>query len=376
MESDKLRILRLRGSLADQGQQYGEAERDTIASAQREWENDVRASGLAPESVAGALAGESSFLNALHQYAPRFMSFIGGVAVGANQPLHRVLAQNMMDEDWWIRRGMLAAGQAFPNGERCSSIAGPAREGMLAGQNLDIQPWVEGTQLVLQLEAENDLKIMVAAVGGVPSCGVNSAGVSTLLNTVIQLRSTTVGLPVCGFQFECLFQPSALSGYGMLCSTPHASGHAYTIVDRHSLYATECSADGVVQLGLDSRGFLMRTNHPLGSTSLRNHYVAEERALIQGPSTTHQRLRQLRESIGADTVHLSLESIKAALSCRAIDGAPVSRHLDDVQRGDGAANIGYTSLSVIAELPDVGAARLHVAPGPPAITAFKRFDFQ
>ncbi|MEM1112937.1 MAG: C45 family autoproteolytic acyltransferase/hydrolase [Pseudomonadota bacterium] len=374
MDADQLRLLQLNGSLYEQGRQYGEEDRETIHLAQSYWTQDVANDGIDPESFALALSLQQEIRLSLERYAPNFMAFMRGVAAGAGLPLHRLLAQNMMDEDWWLRRSLKQSDLLPKHAEKCSTVAGPSTQGMLAAQNLDIQPWVEGSQVVLGLEGPDGVRAMVAAVGGVPSCGVNDRGVATLLNTVIQLRSQGAGLPVCGFQFEVLFQPSAMAVYSLVTSVAHCSGHAYTAVDPAWIYAAECSAGGVALASADERGIFLRTNHPLASTDLRDATNESERAVLRSISTTHQRYAQMRDRLASVEI-LDNDAVIAALSCRVVEGAPVSRQLGDVQNIDGSVNIGYTSISMLAELPRDGDVRLHVAPGPPAITAYREFRF-
>ena len=365
MTVHELSVITVRGGPAEQGAAFGEEARARISLAIERWCDDVAGHGLEPAVWAGELTGRSGYLENLERHGGRFLRFLDGVAEGSGQPRMLLLAFNMMDEDWEWRRSRRSGEDQPAGAERCTTLAGPTSEGMLAAQNMDIQSWTEGLQTLLKIESGGPSgDIYFACAGPAPTCGINSAGIGMLLNTVSQLTPDPVGLPVCATQFELLHQASLADCSSLLLRGPHSTGQTYTLLDGREILCYECAADGAWSLAPQTAsGLLLHTNHPL--SGVRRRTDRAERELMSETPSTYRRLEQLKTLLGP-APDLSPEEVKAVLADREDPVWPISRegHAD-------ADAIGYTCFSVIYEYGPADALRLHIAPGPPSKTPYR-----
>lgn len=374
--SDSLPLYTVKGEFRSAGESFGEIIRDGIELSVSRWCEDVATGGLDPRSYAAALAGQNGYGEALSNYAPRFLSFCGGVARGSNQSLYQVLAMNMMDEDWELRPRAVRHRLFSSVSQRCSTIAGPSASGFIGGQNMDIGGLVDGTQGVLKIEAaDSGHDLYFLTVGAVPTCGFTSAGYALLLNTVAQLQPQPTGLPVCGVQFETLAQANSQRARDFLCRVQHAGGQCYTIVDAHSVIGHECGAHGAREVTRrHPNGVFTRTNHPLSDAPLRRVETEEDRYFLDRLGSSVERLAQIDEVVAAGS-QLSVALTKDALSCRRSERDAVSREAGDtIDPVLGQSTINFTAGSLICEVDRSGDMRAHIAGGPPSCTPYRSFE--
>lgn len=370
MHPEKLQHLRFPGTPGRQGEAFGESCRELIAEALGRWRRSVAVDGLDPSLWAATLSGQAGYLLAIERLAPRFLAFMRGAARGAGQPFREVLASNMMDEDWLLRPRAIPRGTATREPlEACTVLGGPTVDGFAGGQNMDIQPWVEGLQVIVELETSEACgNLLFASAAQVPTCGMSTQGIGMLLNTVSQLRSNLEGLPICALQFELLHQPNRRAAVNFLRSVPHASGQAFTVTDATGVTCLECGADGVVEVPPDpSTGVVVHTNHPLVEQRLRTPDDAIEIENLDVQGSTQSRLAQARNRL-AGHPRLTVELVQHALRSRDDPERPVSREGSNAH----GKPLGYTSFSVVYEYRNGAPAALHVAPGPPSVTEYRR----
>ena len=119
------------------------------------------------------------------------MDEIAGIAAGANASVDEIFALNCLDEAWWWGG----------RGPGCSTVGlGSTPSGAaICGQTMDLDPWMDGTQIVLRLApADGPSQVLLSRAGLVGLCGANEAGVAVLVNTLSQLPVTDNGVLVAG----------------------------------------------------------------------------------------------------------------------------------------------------------------------------------
>ena len=304
---------------------------------------------------------------------PELLDEVRGLAEGADQPFERVLYAQLMDEEWVYVRNRKYAMAA--DAGHCSGFAVRQHGGAIAAQNMDLGQWLDGHQAVVRhidREAGFDIQMLTFA-GYLGLCGMNRNGPAVCCNTLLDLDSNPAGLPVA-FIFRSLVQSASVKEAARRAREfPHASGQNYLMGGRDGVLSLECSAREVASYhppGFSDRVY--HTNHALANkdTSYVDRHVPNGTIAdrCRSPSSP-ARLESVARRIGDREIDVAfaMETLKA----KDDPSAPVCR---DGNMASEDAQIGFTFGSIICEIS--GQPAMHVAPGPPCHTSYKRFDFQ
>ena len=338
-------IVECRGDGRERGRAHGEALRERIGGLLERWDAGVAARlGRPPQTLVSALVETTGFVAAIERHTPDLLAEVRGIAEGAGVAFDRVLALNLMDEEWWF------TAPAEPR-DACTLIAvGPAegRPTVLA-QNMDLPEHMDGAQALLRYDdGAGDGGAVLTAAGMIGLTGVSSAGLGVCVNTLAMLNHSRDGLPVAFVMRGALGQGSVAGAADFLARVPHASGQHYALADSAGVAGYECSAAGAVRSD-SARGRFCHTNHPLASADLDPAVPAE------GREDSHVRLAAIESvadnvATGADCERV-LADREAPLCVVPEPGKP-----------------WITFGSIWAELGD--APRVRIAPGPPDRTAW------
>jgi isopenicillin-N N-acyltransferase like protein len=280
-------IVDVSGSGRERGRAHGEVLRDRIADALERWDADVgeRVGIPARDHVAGLLAA-TQFVPAIEAATPELLEEVRGIADGAAISFERILAYNLMDEEWWYAQ---TAGRRHA----CSLVAVGAGEGgaALLAQNMDLPAVMDGGQTLLRVSGpDGGRTIVLTAAGMIGLTGCNSDGLGVCVNTLSMLRHSDAGLPVAFVVRGLLERRSLAAAEAFLRTVPHASGQHYAVGGREEVAGFECSAAGVAASdGGESR--FWHTNHPLAS---RDVDPADDEP--GGTADSHARLARLAET--------------------------------------------------------------------------------
>ncbi len=281
------RIVDVSGSGRARGRAHGELLRDRIGGALERWDAEAgqRMGITAAEHLAGLL-GATRFLPAIEAATPELLEEVRGIAEGAAVSFERILAYNLMDEEWWYS-------QARGHRHACSVVAIPAGEGRgaLLAQNMDLPEVMDGGQTILRSTAPDGRQtVVLTAAGMIGLTGCNSDGLGVCVNTLSMLNHSAEGLPVA-FVVRGLLERRSLAGAeAFLRAVPHASGQHYAIASDGDAAGFECSAGGVVASD-GGQGRFWHTNHPLASRDLD-----PADADPTGTADSHGRLARLAET--------------------------------------------------------------------------------
>jgi isopenicillin-N N-acyltransferase like protein len=277
-------IVECRGDGRERGRAHGEALREEIHELLERWDADAadRVGRPAPEYVS-ALVGSTGFAAAIGRHTPGLLDEVRGIAEGAGVAFERVLALNLMDEEWWF---------AGADGEydACSLAAvdrGDGRPPLLA-QNMDLPVALDGAQTVLRLEDGRGWSAAVlSAAGLIGLAGVNGNGLGVCVNALGMLNHSADGLPVAFVVRGLLERPDAARAAAFLRGVPHASGQHYALADPSGVSGYECSAAGAVPVPAVG-GRLLHTNHPLRSRDVDPGCPDPD-----GSADSHARMRRI-----------------------------------------------------------------------------------
>jgi isopenicillin-N N-acyltransferase like protein len=334
-------IVEVSGSGRERGRMHGEILRGHIADALERWDAEVgeRMGIPAAEHVAGLL-GTTGFLAAIEAHTPELLEEARGIAEGAGVGFDRILAYNLMDEEWWYS-------QARGHRHACSlvAVAGGDGRGAVLAQNMDLPEVMDGGQTILRSTAPDGSRtVVLTAAGMIGLTGCNSDGLGVCVNTLSMLHHFSEGLPVA-FVLRGLLERRSLAGAETFLHTvPHASGQHYAVGCGENAAGFECSAGGVVASDGGTRRF-WHTNHPLAS---RDVDPADHEP--EGTADSHRRLARLAETAPAVTSAADCEALLADKQAPLCVAPEAEHHW-------------LTFGSIAMELSDP--PRVRIAPGPP-----------
>jgi hypothetical protein len=333
-------IVECRGGGRARGRAHGEALRERIVGLLERWDGAVAARlGRRPQALVSGLVETTGFVAAIERHTPDLLEEVRGIADGAGVAFDRILALNLMDEEWWF------SAPAEPR-DACTLLAvGPAQgRATLLAQNMDLPEIMDGAQAVVRYDdGSGDGGVVLTAAGMIGLTGVSSAGLGVCVNTLAMLNHSLAGLPVAFVMRGALGSGSVAGAARFLSRVPHASGQHYALADPGGVAGYECSAAGAVRSD-EGGGRFCHTNHPLRSADLDPAVPAE------GREDSHVRLAAI-EAVAADVT--SGADCERALADR---DAPLCV-LPEPRRP------WMTFGSIWAELGDV--PRVRIAPGPP-----------
>ncbi|HYL07372.1 MAG TPA: C45 family peptidase [Candidatus Udaeobacter sp.] len=348
-----VRIVDAAGSPRQIGRAHGEHMRGQIAGAMDRWIEVIeRQTLMSGAAYLASFAAATNFRPAMDQWAPQLIDEIAGIAEGARQDFGRMLAYQLMDEEWAYRSSLVRAGTGSI--EACTSFGLIRDDGSaLLAQNMDLPSHYDGSQVVLRLRPETGPAAMLFTPAGmIGTTGLNERGVGVCVNAMVQLRHASIGVPVGCVLRAMLACDNVDAAADVIKRAPHATAQNYVIGGSGRIYDFEASRDQVQEVKPES-GRVMHTNHPLANDDL-------DPDVSDVDSTTVVRLERLHELLtGRDGV--TVERAQHALSDLK---APIC-----VSRGSSWMTLG----SVVMEL--TGDPVLHVAPGPPAMTPYSEIRF-
>ncbi|HEY2869507.1 MAG TPA: C45 family peptidase, partial [Gaiellales bacterium] len=250
-------IAECHGDGRERGRAHGEALRERIHGLLARWDANVARLGRPPQTLVSGLVETTGFLAAIERHTPDLLAEVRGIGEGSNVGFDRILALNLMDEEWWF------TAPAEPR-DACTLIAvGPSegRPSVLA-QNMDLPEVMDGAQAIVRHDDGNgDGGTVLTAAGMIGLAGVSSAGLGVCVNTLAMLNHSRNGLPVAFVMRGALAHGSVAGAAAFLGRVPHASGQHYALADSTEVAGYECSAAGAVRSD-PGNGRLCHTNHP------------------------------------------------------------------------------------------------------------------
>src|SRR5579862_9544441 len=154
-------IVECRGTGRERGRAHGEALRERIGGLLERWDADVATRLHRPAAALVAdLVGTTGFAAAVERHTPDLLEEVRGIAEGAGVAFERVLALNLMDEEWWF------TAPAAPR-DACTliAVAGDGARPTLLAQNMDLPEVMDGAQAILRLGEGDAAGAVLTAAG-------------------------------------------------------------------------------------------------------------------------------------------------------------------------------------------------------------------
>jgi predicted choloylglycine hydrolase len=359
-----LPVVEISGSPRERGRAHGESIRALIQARDARWRHEIEADcGQPADQLIERFLAETRFLPAVQRWTPELLDEVAGVAEGSGLPYERILACQLMDEEWWWS-------QPLQQRHHCSGFAALGRGGAIAAQNMDLGSWMDGFQALLHVRdrALGLESYVLTCAGMIGLCGMNSAGLAVCVNTLLDLNHRNDGLPVAFVSRGLLERRSLAEAAAFLNAVPHASGQNYILAEAGALADFECSAAGAVRLPVASPTRVCHTNHAMASRDLDPTHTGK--GWDDAARNSRNRLAAVERRVAYPEQSIDIALAKSTLASKDDARDPVSRLK---VRADGKAVKMFTFASVIWELGAEPAA--HVAPGAPCSRDYATYRF-
>jgi isopenicillin-N N-acyltransferase-like protein len=284
MTSTALQTLRLSGNDPfGWGRQHGAALGTQIQSLADIRTQLLNANLRWPKSALDQLCNDQ--LAAMSQRWPRVLAELKGISAGSGVGLQALVILNGYTD---LRDFTREDESTEDSG--CSIIAAQGPQVNFVAQTWDMHASAEPFTVLLELsDAPQPARILTVA-GCVGLNGVNAAGVSVMINTLLSRETNRHGLLWPGLIRLMLEQPTALLAKKCLQDNLSSGGRNFVVADRGQAFDFETTGRRVEELGsvgMDRPGYLVHTNHYLGS--LKDTEFTDRLG-----ATTHARLNALQ----------------------------------------------------------------------------------
>ena len=365
MDTSLLPLVDLPDTPRERGRAHGESLRSQIREVHERhlaYRGDYF--GIDPQAYLALFAAQAKHRPAIERYVPDLLDEVRGIAEGSGLPEPLVYQMQLVDEEW--QHGFYTHKPARPR-QKCTSFGTVGADLTIAGQNMDVPPFVDGYQVLLRFRHKGLETLVFTFAGLIGLTGINAAPLSVCCNSLSELDPSPEGLPVAYVLRSLLKLSSFDEAEAFLHKVPHASGQNYLVAAPGRVGSFECSAAGAVEYRGGVTGRVCHTNHALVSEA-RGRFERLLETLEGDERPTFLNSRKRFESIAArlgSREDVTIEDAKAALSAHDDSENPVSRTDADIR---GSA-IGFTAGSMIYELkkPPV----IHVTAGPPCSNDYR-----
>jgi isopenicillin-N N-acyltransferase like protein len=360
-----IREVTLTGTGYELGLQHGQIFKREIGELVAKFkENTTKALDKDANKVLADFYQKTSFDAAIKQWTPDVFEEVRGIADGAGQSFNDVMVFSLLDEFWVYQDNL--------ENHHCSGIGVPARNGQPAyiAQNMDIEAYTDGYQVLLRIARNGDRpeQLILTHPGCIALNGMNETGIGACMNTLMQLKANTTGLPVAFIVRRILASTDKDDLLDFIQKVPHASGQNYIIGIREEVYDFEASANKVVRFDpKNENGTVYHTNHPLVNDDVKEWFKKYDPNLKpeEKPvnSNSFVRLAAVQRRV-TPSGSIGDAAIKEAL--RSKDDAKYPVCVTPNQWG-------MTFGSVIMTL--TGKPFLQITSGPPDESEYKRVEF-
>jgi isopenicillin-N N-acyltransferase-like protein len=314
-----LPILHLQGTAYDIGFQHGLIMKERIEELVRLWKKNLESTFNMPaEEFIQAFLDSTDYVSAVKKWTPRSWDEIRGISAGSGIEFSTIFAFQLTDEIWTSAR-LLNLGQ------HCTSIGinnyRKNKGANILAQTVDITPFYHGFEILLDIgeEAAGTRKRILTFPGYLGATGLNEH-IGITCNSLMDLKSSLDGLPVCCVVRGVLDCSSFQEGEAFIKSVRHASGQNYIIGSRTDMKSFECSASQAVEFWPDSsKLYTYHTNYSLANKEFHPAYVAYVRKIHNSTPDAYRhqcmRFKSLERRIKGNS-KISVQTIKATLASK------------------------------------------------------------
>jgi len=238
------------------------------------WKKDIEENYQIPANeFIKTFLDSTDYISVIEKWNPDLLDEIKGIGNGAEIDFNTIFAFQLLDEIWTNARLI-----RLPH--HCTSVGvnNYKKDGSsnYIAQTVDITPFYHGNEILLDIKDKNSdsRMLIVTFVGFVGINGLNK-NIGIIGNTVMNLKSSLNGLPVC-CMVRCVLEKKSFNEVvSFIRQIKHASGANYIIGSNHDLISLECASDLVTEYWPDStKLYTYHANNPLTNTSYHPAYLA------------------------------------------------------------------------------------------------------
>ncbi len=362
-----LKIVSFSGSGYNLGLQHGKELKNEIGEILTAWKQNTESTlGKKAEIVLNDFFEYAKFENDIKKWTPDLYEEVRGIADGSEQTFHDILVLNLLDEFWVYIDDI--------SNHHCSAVGVPSKNGKpgYISQNMDLENFTDGFQVIMKLKrTENNPEQLILTYPGLIALnGLNENGIGVCVNTLMQLKASSSGLPVAFVIRRILNSSDKEDLLSFIQSVNHASGQNYLIGIKGEVFDFEASSNKVLRYNpMNENGTVYHTNHPIVNDDIKPWFKKYDPKLKnrKKPSKTNSFIRFAAvEKRFANNLKVDDVLIKEALRSRDNEKNPVCRSNTE-------KNNGFTFASVILTLADN--PYIQITAGPPDESDYQRFDF-
>jgi isopenicillin-N N-acyltransferase-like protein len=365
--SRALKTITFSGSGYELGIQHGTILKKEIAEIISAWkENTSNALGKDADVVLKDFFKYADFDESIKKWTPDLYEEVRGIAEGSDQELNDIMVLNLLDEFWVYVNNL--------NNHHCSALGVPSRGGNpgYISQNMDLENYTDGFQVLMRLNRTDKRpeQLILTHPGLIALNGLNEEGVGVCVNTLMQLKASSNGLPVAFVVRRIINSTNKQDLLSFIQTINHASGQNYIIGFKGEVYDFEASANKVVRYNPNNEnGTIYHTNHPIVNDDMKpwfEDYNPNLNKEIQPTSSnSHLRFKALENRMKLNPEIVD-SMIKEALRSKDNEDHPVCR----ANNRDGR---GFTFASTIMTI--TGQPNIQIIAGPPDEDDYIRVDF-
>jgi predicted choloylglycine hydrolase len=369
--NDTIKKIELGGSGYKRGLKHGKKLKDEIDEVYSLWKQNLKTEiNRDADTLLNEFLKTTNFRPAIESWTPDLMDEIRGIADGSGQQYSDVFAFQLLDE-LWVYIDSIYQYEA----EHCSSVGVPASKNHPAylAQNMDLEIYMNGYQVLLHIPRSKDIpeQYLLTCAGLIVTTGMNEHGIGVNVNTLMELTSSTDGLPVSFVIRGMLSKRKGEDVLSFLKTVKHASGQNYLIGIQDSVYDFEASANQVVRFrpSNNREGFLYHTNHALVNHDVKRWYNGYHEKVLAGETknmNSETRFRALEKRLEIPNDEIVVDTIRSILRSKDSDQYPICNSY----RENGRV---FTFGSVIYTLS--GERSIQVSKGPPDQNGYKTYFF-
>jgi len=266
----QLKTVTFSGSGYQLGLQHGKTLKKEINDIIVAWKkNTSRQLGKDADVVIKDFFEYAKFHDAIKKWTPELYEEIKGIADGANQEFNSVLVLNLIDEFWVYINNL--------SNHHCSGLGVPARNGnpSYISQNMDLDNYTDGFQVLMRLKRTENRpeQLILTHPGLIALNGLNEEGIGVCVNTIMQLKASSSGLPVAFIIRRITNSTKKEDLLSFIQTVNHASGQNYIIGIKEEIFDFEASANKVVRFNPNNdNGTVYHTNHPIVNDDMKPQF--------------------------------------------------------------------------------------------------------
>lgn len=372
INSKAVPVIELKGNSYKKGLQHGSLLKKEIAEVYAKWKMNIRSTVNGdPDSTLSVFLQSTNFKPSIEKNTPDIMQELKGIAAGSGQSFDDVFAFQLVDEFWVY----LDEKMNKPN-HHCSGmgVSATASHPAYIAQNMDLENYMHGYQVLFHLPANNSEpeQYLLSCAGLIVLNGVNAKGIGLCVNTLMELKASTDGLPVAFVIRGILNKKNGKEAMQFLKDVKHASGQNYILGIVDSVYDFEASSNQVTRFLpiAEDHSIVYHTNHALVNHDVKDWYKTYHQQVIEGNLKGRNslvRFASLEQRLSKKSSDISADVIKTTLRSKDDEINPVCR----TYSGNG---FGFTFSSVLITLG--GKPSIQLTYGSPDESDYKEYSFK